>query len=46
MGELKVGQKVKTVNGTPIQGRPLMQVFELMANTGDYAELLVEEPVI
>ena len=39
--QLKVGQCVLSVEGTPVRGRPLMQVMELLRHCGASADLVV-----
>lgn len=40
-GQLKVGQCVLSVGGTPVRGRPLMQVVELLGHCGASVDLVV-----
>ena len=40
-GELQVGSTVLSVGGTPVRGRPLMQVMEMLGHCGTSVDLVV-----
>lgn len=40
-GELQVGATVLSVGGTPVRGRPLMQVLEMLGHCGTSVDLVV-----
>ena len=40
-GELQVGSTVLSVGGTPVRGRPLMQVMEMLGHCGTCVDLVV-----
>ena len=41
VGELQVGSTVLSVGGTPVRGRPLMQVMEMLGHCGTSVDLVV-----
>ena len=41
-GELQVGSTVLSVGGTPVRGRPLMQVIEMLGHCGTSVDLVVD----
>ena len=40
-GKLQVGSTVLSVGGTPVRGRPLMQVMEMLGHCGTSVDLVV-----
>lgn len=44
-GKLQVGWTVLSVGGTPVRGRPLMQVVEMLRHCGASVDLEVGRPL-
>ena len=40
---LKIGQEVVSINGTRVQGRPLVQIVDIMSHSLASAEIVVKD---